>query len=318
MQNISNKTQKGFQDFEKYLKFRFVRKQSVSKFLLFQDFLRFEKLAKILGFTFLKDEITPPNKWLKLNSLILYPAVVIIFLAQMISIIMSVQQKSFFVTMENVMILGGYVIAAGKLFIIFHYKRDKIDDVIETLDKHFPHFGVDQLIFKVQKYLNEVKLFEKIQCSLFLFSLWHVTFFPFEHQIYGFIRSEAVEWETVLTMILPFDQFQPAIYIFMRISETWILMFTCFIFICTDLIFASLTLILSMEFDILGQVISAIDMIHSDEKALKELKKLIGIHQELIEVSEKISDIFSGLLLINSFASILVLCISISGRQYLF
>ena len=63
-----------------------------------------------------------------------------------------------------------------------------------------------------------------------------------------------------------------------------------------------------MEFDILGQVISEIDMIDGEEEAIKELKKLVNVHQELIEVSEEISDIFSGLLLVNSFGSILILC----------
>ena len=128
------------------------------------------------------------------------------------------------------------------------------------------------------------------------------------HQIYGVISSKPVEWETILTMILPFDQFQPVIYVFMWISESWFLLFTSFTLICTDLIFANLTLILSMEFDILGQVISEIDMIDGEEEAIKELKKLVNVHQELIEVSEEISDIFSGLLLVNSFGSILILC----------
>ena len=139
MQNIANKIVKGFQD----LKLKFVRKQNIPQFILYEDFLRFETSAKLLSFSFLKGEITPPNKWLKLNKLILQAAVVAFLLLEIISLVMSMHQKAFHVTIENIMLLGGYVIMLGKIFIIFLYKRDKIDEVIETLDKHYPHYGVD-------------------------------------------------------------------------------------------------------------------------------------------------------------------------------
>ncbi|CAG9806539.1 unnamed protein product [Chironomus riparius] len=143
MQNIANKIAKDFQDFEKFLKLKFGKKQKISQYIMFKDFFRCERPAKVLGYTFLKNDITPSNKWLKFNSFALHVAIIVILMTELISFVLSIQQKSFHVTMENVLVFGGYVIAGSKLFIIFHYKRAKIDEVIEKLDRHFPYFGVD-------------------------------------------------------------------------------------------------------------------------------------------------------------------------------
>jgi hypothetical protein len=98
------------------------------------------------------------------------------------------------------------------------------------------------------------------------------------------------------------------VYGVMWILECWVIANTMLIVIATDFIFICLTQILSMEFDILTQLISEIDMIEGEDEAAKELKKLLCVHQELIEVSEKLSDVFSVLLFINVFGSIVTLC----------
>jgi hypothetical protein len=46
----------------------------------------------------------------------------------------------------------------------------------------------------------------------------------------------------------------------------------------------------------------------NDEDVIKELKILVDIHQELIEASEKLEEIFSPLELINVFGYITALC----------
>jgi len=131
---------------------------------------------------------------------------------------------------------------------------------------------------------------------------------PFLHQVYGAVKSKNVEWECIFNLVLPFDQFQPIVYVIMWILESWIIILSAVYTLCTDLLFASLVQILSMELDILSQIISEIDMADGEEEAIKELKKLVDIHQQLIEVSGKLNEIFSPLLLINVFGSITTLC----------
>jgi hypothetical protein len=70
-----------------------------------------------------------------------------------------------------------------------------------------------------------------------------------------------------------------------------------------DLLYSGLMTITSMEFDILAKKVA-------EAKSADDLKKLIKIHQELIEVTEKLEEIFSPLLLVNISTSISILCVA--------
>ena len=143
MQNIANKVVKSLQDFEKYLKLKFGKKQSTPQYIMYQDFFRCENSAKLLGYTFLKGDVAPPNKWIKLNSKALRIGIIVLILAEIVSMFSSIHQKLWHILVENALFCGAWVITGCKIFIVFHYNRAKIDEVIEILDKHFPHFGVD-------------------------------------------------------------------------------------------------------------------------------------------------------------------------------
>ena len=75
-----------------------------------------------------------------------------------------------------------------------------------------------------------------------------------------------------------------------------------------EMLYFGLMIILSMEFDILGHVISEIDPRNDQEAALKEIKTFIKIHQELIEIAEQLEDIFSLILFVNIFGMIYLIC----------
>jgi len=128
------------------------------------------------------------------------------------------------------------------------------------------------------------------------------------HHIYWKIKSVDVEWERIFALELPIDQSNLFMYPLLYIIETWVIVFAMYFVICTDLLFACLIQILAMKFYILGQKISEIEVCDGEEEAIKELKILVAIHQELIEVSEKIDEIFSPLQLCNAFGTITGLC----------
>ncbi|KAG5667248.1 hypothetical protein PVAND_015238 [Polypedilum vanderplanki] len=69
-----------------------------------------------------------------------------------------------------------------------------------------------------------------------------------------------------------------------------------------------------MELNNLGQILAEIDWDDEDEegelKAIEEIKKLAGIHQQLIEVTEELNKIFSPLMLFNVFGELVALCTS--------
>ena len=125
------------------MKSKFGRKEAVPQHILFEDFFRSERTARVLGLTFLKGSLTPPNKWIKINNKAMQVAIVLILMAEVFSFVMSVKQNLPYVMIDNALLCGCYSIVVFKVFIIFHYNREKIDEVVEKLDEHFPHNGVD-------------------------------------------------------------------------------------------------------------------------------------------------------------------------------
>ena len=94
----------------------------------------------------------------------------------------------------------------------------------------------------------------------------------------------------------------------MYIIEAWQNVTAIQFIVSTDILFATIFLITSMELNILGERISEISIIEDEEEAIKELRNLVDVHKQLIEVSENLSDIFAPLMLCNTFCSITSLC----------
>lgn len=143
MQNVANQVLKYIQDLEKSLKLKFVKKQSVQQHILFQDFFRCEKTARILGSSFLKGYWTAPNKLIKANSIATKAAIFLFLVVQIISFGFSMQKNLINIMFENFVFCGSYFVLGVKIYLVFKHNRGKIDEIVEVLDKHFPHFGVD-------------------------------------------------------------------------------------------------------------------------------------------------------------------------------
>lgn len=156
--------------------------------------------------------------------------------------------------------------------------------------------------------MKTLKLVEIIYYVSFTFFHIMFTLMPVFCQIFGVITSVDVEWELTARLNLPYNQFQPVVYALMYSFEAWIYIGATFYLISTDLIFACLTQILAMEFDILSQVISEINTNNGEEEAIKDLKVLVDIHQKLIGISEKLNEIFSPLFIIDAMGEMGALC----------
>ena len=79
----------------------------------------------------------------------------------------------------------------------------------------------------------------------------------------------------------------------------------------TDLLYSELVALTAMELQILGHKMSEIDPEDDQEKALDNLKKLVKVHEDLIEVTEKLEEIFSLILFMDLFG-IIGMCTSLA------
>lgn len=308
MKNIVNRIVENYQKFVQILKQKLKTNKGNPRLIFFRDFFICETTANKLGFTFLHGHEISFSKWVKLNSLLFQVLLFILLISELISFVLSIQAYDVDIMIDNALFFGLIFIILVKIFVIFYHNREKIQAVIQKLDEHFPHSGVDQCTFEVQKYLktmSRIEIFYYVLCGSFTAQFCSM---PILFQLYARYKSVDQKLGHIYSLNMPFDQTQPVLYEVIYIAEFWITIYSVSFAICTDLLFACLMQILVMELKILGQIISEIDVTENEDEAIKELKKLIEIHQELIEVSEKLEQTFSPLLLINSLGVIVSLC----------
>lgn len=311
MEEIVRKLTNTIQVFWIFLKLKCSRKCPDTSYIQFKDFFTCETTAKLTGYTFLKNHKKSPNKWIRFNGTLLQVSLFFLVILEIISLGVSFQYKSFYAMIENMMFGGVFTVASVQIYTVFNRNQSTIHKIVEKLEEHFPHCGVDQITFDVQSYLKISKWHARGYYILSFIIAPEFTLMPFLHQIYGIMTSTSIEWELILILYLPFDQFQPIVFQLIYIIQLWMIIFIIIHIFCTDMLFGNLMLILSMEFEILGQIISEINPANNEEEAVKELKKLVDIHQQLIEVSEKMEEIFSPLQLFNAFGSIAALCTAV-------
>ncbi|KAL7031974.1 hypothetical protein ACKWTF_007188 [Chironomus riparius] len=305
MENFRKSVSKNFQNFLKFFK---LRRQPVVIYYSFQDFFFCEKLLNVLGHTFLLNPKHPPNRLTKINGVLNQVTNFILLVLLLISIFQSIRGGFVYVVLENILVLGSFTTSLFKVYMVFHKNLGKIFEVIEKLNEHFPHSHADQFVYNVSSNFHVLHKMYIIYNIAYYTLIPQFCSMPFVFQIYAAYKSIDLEWETILAFNLGFNQLRPVVFELIYIVEAWFIIFSVYYILGSDLLYANMVQILSMEFEILGQMIKDIDFNNNEEKVLMDHKRLVNIHQELIEVSEKLNEIFSPLILINAFASIAGLC----------
>lgn len=311
MKEIVRRITRNIRNYWNFLQLKWTQKSTDLSYIRFQDFFTCETTARLTGYTFLKNHGTTPNKFIRFNGTLLRISLYFLVILELISLAVSFQSKSFYAMIENIMFGGMFTVVLVQIYTVFNRNQLAIYEIVEKLEEHYPHSGVDQITFDIQSYLKISKWHARGYYFLSFIIAPEFTLIPFIHQIYGVITSTSVEWELILILYFPFDQFQPIIFQLLYSIQLWMIIFIIIHIFCTDMLFGNLLQVLSMEFEILGQILSEINPAENEEEAVKELKKLVDIHQQLIKVSEKLEEIFSPLQLFNAFGSIVALCTAI-------
>lgn len=289
--------------FVKSLKLKFSKTRVVSLQNEFRDFFPFENICSNMGFSFLPNLHTKPAKWKKIHSTMHQFSFIIFALANLCSAYISLKipltDESIISVIENFFFVGASLGVLIKMLIVFYIHKSTLVKIIERLKELFQNSSYQ---FQAYEYLKVLKKFAKTQAIIFIVMGIEYCLVPFFHQLYGIFKDEHVKLELIIPIRLPFDETKPLVYELVCALEAWIILVVATVVICTDFTFVSLVHILCMNFDDLREMISKID------NSVERLKKVIKIHQELIEISEDLENIFSVVLFINIFASISAMC----------
>jgi len=295
----------------KYIKQIFSKKPKVSKIRNFRDFFQCEEIFLKFGVNFLKPSriSETSHKWQKIHFTALKIATFVIVLLSVINFVISLLPNgSIVVAIESSSAVGIFVLMLLKIYTVMMRNRVTLMEILEKLEFHFPTDAWNQHVFKVEDYLKTLRIFKKITLIIYSAIFIQLISVPFCQLFYRWITSSHIEIDLIIKCYVPFDYSNPFIYAVVYIFQCWMFLVNVLALFSNELLYFGLMIILSMEFDILGQVMSEIDPRDDQESAVKEMKTLIEIHQELFEIAEKLQNIFSLILFVNIFGMIYLIC----------
>lgn len=303
MQNLKQK----LSGFVKHFKLKFFKTRVVPLEIAFENFFPFENLCSSLGYPFLSDKNVRFLKWKKFHSILYEVSTIALLFAIIISawILLNepITDESINVIIENVLFMGMIIAAMTKIIIIFHIKRRALFNIIGKLRCQFPQATSR---FQTRDHLKILNFFARVYATYVTVGVIQFCSMPIIHQIYGIMTLNPIEWEPIIAIHLPLYQSRFAAYAINYAFQAWFLVVSVIFIFCTDFTFVNLIHILCLNFHELGQMIRELSC--TDVDSLEKLKNLIKKHQQLIEISDEIEEVFSFVLFINVFASIIALC----------
>jgi hypothetical protein len=227
------------------------------------------------------------------------------FLHSLASLVIFAQSsETFSAAVENVFYLGVLVVIYMKNFCVLLIGRKLILEILETLEENFPHNSLDQRAFGVRKYFKRTKFL-----NIFGFFLYNGTsllflLIPIFYLIRDFFTSSEIEPKFIYVLWFPSFASKSILFWPLYLIQFWFSLISAILIFYTDILYANLLTVTAMEFDILAQQISELE----GENASRKLKKLIEVHQKLIEDTKKLETVFSPLLLVDILGFIGIAC----------
>ncbi|KAG5670008.1 hypothetical protein PVAND_000295 [Polypedilum vanderplanki] len=292
----------------------YFKSDQVQMFVLFlDDFFPSEKLFNLFGFPFFDGLHNAEDEKLKIRKRRIFWFSVLLtlfftFLSFANFILIVGKHEKFEESVESFGAVVVMVFVLLKALFLCYWKRKAIKDIIDRFEKHLPHTNLLQLQFGVNKNYKIIKMTFYI-ILIFYNYLWiHYSVIAFFSFCSEFFDLNLMKVQLLMPIYYPLDPYQPWLYPIFFFFEVWIVFMITMIFASTDLLFCSLVAVNSMEFDILAQKISQIDP-ESDEQAEGKLEKIIDAYNDLYEITKKVEEIFSLILLGQVFQSIIALCV---------
>ncbi|KAG5670640.1 putative Odorant receptor 67a [Polypedilum vanderplanki] len=188
------------------------------------------------------------------------------------------------------------------------YNLQRIEQLIRRIQKVFESSHV----IHYHRYQKNLKINIIVQVS-YLFAVYgtDLTFFsiPIIQNIVALLYG-ADHWERIIQHQLYFPYSLEPWFIYI-LTYTWI-QFAAFMsngyIVANEILFDTLLVMISMEFDNLADEFEDFDFEHPD---LEEFKKLKNRHSELLEIADEMNSIYNFPIMVSFFGCTAILCFSL-------
>lgn len=278
----------------------------------FSDFFKTEKYFLNCGVNNLPIKNSSKNqKWFKYHMVFFTFANALYLIMFIGSFFASMKENApLMEIVENAVSITVFASVLCKVIFVIYLKREKIKQIVEKLDQHFPHSARDQHVYGIKDDLKLLNTFYRICLIIFCSVYFQYTFMPFFAKLYGYFMSVDVALLPIINLRFPFHemQMQPIAYIIINSFHIWFLGFTMNVTLASELVAHELLSLIIIKFKIIGKEMSEINPRDDEIEAIKKMNKLVDIHKELIDICESLEEVFSVLLLFDIFSTMAMIC----------
>lgn len=254
--------------------------------------------ALLLGYPLFSSAKDSEMKWRRFNTIncqiISIIASSLCLTSFFVSIIDITNVDNLFIALENVTFFGILVIIFLEWYLILHRNYGKIKTIMAKLEEFYPNNIGDQMRFDTANYLKTIEKHSKYHIVVYTVLVIQFLSMPFLHHFYVYLWKTDSTWDFHINLNVSVDFTQQKLLWLKLAIDSWIIFGIYSVAAGTDLLFASLVHVTSMEINIVAQSINEINANEIDE-----MKELIKRHNSLIEIVRDLDDIFSDLLLFN-------------------
>lgn len=195
--------------------------------------------------------------------------------------------------------------------LIIRLKRNDVNSFIDIMKKQFPKTPEGHVAFDINDNLHNMLRFERVYLGTLLTGAWCFNLLPI---IWSTIEY-ALDSSNGFGLRYPYYRWYP-----FQISNAWIytavyfqqmhvgcMLVNCYVGI--DGFLFSVVSVLLMNFRYIHKQLRSM-VLESTDQDLMKLKALMNFHQMTLSAAELTNSVFSGTLLLNFLASIVIICLS--------
>lgn len=189
---------------------------------------------------------------------------------------------------------------ALKALITFYHKKD-FRKIFHEMSDLFADHAIDNKKYKIEKYFaefNGLMIVYAIPCIFGTFLIF-LTIFPYLYN--GTMMRPTVEFW------YPFDAFRLKTYPLAWTWSVWSYWITVIFLIASDSLLYGFITVIIMEFDILKSNFTDVMLVPKGER-MKKFGSLINRHNKLLNLCDKLEDIYSVTFMLVVFVSSMILC----------
>ena len=222
---------------------------------------------------------------------------------EMIYIVEAIRHKKNFLQITELIPCFGYTMMAPIKALTIKWNTEKFCEVLEFIQRRFSSSIADQKQLKIHQKLNKINAFFWILIQLYLILVAVYSFVPCFEMAYSYLALGHFEKSLPYFYWFPFNPYKNnVLYVLCYFVQVFSAFFLIVEMLAADLLFYSASELISIQYNVLSHKLSG------QKPSEEDLKQIVEEHNGLIQICQKVDQIYSQTLFLNFMGSSLFIC----------